>query len=103
MANEGEIADLGSCLESSLCTNVIYYPINVPYYPILCRHSGGSRNPGVAGAGIQLFQYVTKALDTGVRPRIQAFLGRLGDEKKAIFSHVLPALLGDGAGGKARN
>jgi hypothetical protein len=49
-----------------------------------------SRNPGVAGAGIQLFQYVTGALDPGVRPRIQAFRGRLGDDKKAIFSHVLP-------------
>ena len=56
--------------------------------PSLCRHSGGSRNPGVAGAGIQSFQYVTKGLDPGVRPRIQAFRGRLGDDKKTIFSHV---------------
>jgi hypothetical protein len=54
---------------------------------------GGGRGAVIpAKAGIQLFQYVTKALDPGVRPRIQAFRGRLGDGKKAIFSHVLPGL-----------
>ena len=58
--------------------------------PSLCRHSGGSRNPGVAGAGIQLFEYGIKGLDPGVRPRIQTLRGRLGDDKKAMFSHVLP-------------
>jgi REP element-mobilizing transposase RayT len=39
------------------------------------------------------FQCVTKGLDPSVRHRVHTFRGRLGDDKKTIFSYGLPRLL----------
>ena len=52
------------------------------------RFQGGVGGVIPAKAGIQLFQYVIKALDPGVRPRIQTLRGGLGGAGKRQFFHT---------------